>query len=108
MVALRWGLVDGRARTYKEIGEAMGYTCSWANSQYTVAERRLRAMMAAEENADSFAAATGAGSSSSSSGSGSYRLATARPSPSKSADALYETNMRVRAGRQAVAEAVAG
>ena len=26
-MALRWGLVDGRARTFKEIGEAMGYTC---------------------------------------------------------------------------------
>ena len=71
---------------------------SWANSQYTIAERRLRAMMAAEEDADAFAAAT-----SSSSGS-SYRLS--RASPSKSAEALYENNQRVRAGRAAVAAAV--
>ena len=56
-------------------------------------------MMAAEEDADAFAAAT-----SSSSGS-SYRLL--RAGPSKSAEALYENNQRVRAGRAAVAAAVA-
>ncbi|KAL4443442.1 hypothetical protein ABPG75_011179 [Micractinium tetrahymenae] len=48
VVSLRWGLLDGRPRTLKEVGEQLGFTASWASVQYKAAERKLRAVMAGE------------------------------------------------------------
>jgi RNA polymerase sigma factor (sigma-70 family) len=42
VVALRFGILDGREKTYKEIGEAMGFTGSRAFQLLQAAQKRLR------------------------------------------------------------------
>ncbi|KAL4422250.1 hypothetical protein ABPG77_009725 [Micractinium sp. CCAP 211/92] len=49
VVTLRWGLLDGQPRTLKEVGDALGFTGSWASAQYKAAERKLRAIMAGDQ-----------------------------------------------------------
>ena len=42
VVVLRFGILDGREKTYKEIGEAMGFSGSRASQLVQAAQKRLR------------------------------------------------------------------
>lgn len=58
-VSLRWGLLDGRKRTFKEVGEAIGVSGARASQLYTAAEQRLRAEMASPEGSSIASGTTG-------------------------------------------------